>query len=372
MFERTLTDDGAVVLKFWMHLGKAAQKKRFKAFEKDPLRRWRVTKEQWKHWKMYDRFVAAADRTIRRTSTDQAPWHIVEGEDERYRSVVVATTLRDAIRRGLERASQTRRSPQGRKKHATSNDSVAATLGRVSREYNVLASLDMSQRIDDKRFDTVLEEQQGRLHLLQRRARTEGVSTVVVFEGWDAAGKGGAIRRVTGALDARDYQVIPIGAPTDEERARHYLWRFWRHLSRAGRLTVFDRSWYGRVLVERVEGFATQAEYMRAYGEIAHFEEQLVAHGILVAKFWIHVTKDEQLRRFRDRRRTEHKRWKITDEDWRNRARWDDYMTAVNEMVARTSTQIAPWTLVEGNDKNFARIKILRTLADNLEDRFRR
>jgi polyphosphate:AMP phosphotransferase len=369
-FERTLADDGAVVLKFWMHLGKAAQKKRLKAFEKDPLRRWRVTKQLWRHLKMYDRFVEAADAAIRRTSTDQAPWHIVEGGDDRYRSVLVGTELRNAIRRGLARAQSGAERPVRKPARIGSGTPAAAgALGRVAREYNVLARLDMAQRIDDAHFETELERQQGRLNLLQREARAAGVSTIAVFEGWDASGKGGAIRRVTAALDARDYQVVPIAAPTDEERARHYLWRFWRHLSRAGRVTIFDRSWYGRVLVERVEGLATEAEYMRGYGEIAHFEEQLVAHGILLVKFWIHITKAEQLRRFRARRKTEHKRWKITDEDWRNRDRWADYTVAVNQMVARTSTEVAPWTLVEGNDKNFARIKVLRTLGDRLKSR---
>jgi polyphosphate kinase 2 (PPK2 family) len=177
---------------------------------------------------------------------------------------------------------------------------------------------------------------------------------------------------VTGAFDARDYDVIPVAAPTEEERAYHYLWRFWRHLSRAGRLTIFDRSWYGRVLVERVEGFAREDEYMRAYGEINQFEEQLVAHGILVVKFWLHVSKEEQLRRFRDRTRTSYKKWKIGDEDWRNRARWTDYTVAVNDMVARTSTRIAPWTLIEGNDKNFARVKVLTTLGDRMENRLKK
>ena len=372
-FERTLADDGAVVLKFWMHLGRAAQEKRLKAFEEDPLRRWRVTKQQWRHWRKYDRFVAAAECAIRRTSTDQAPWHIVEGKDERYRSIVVGTELRNAIRRGLARVSAPAgRATRRRVTTARAADTAAGTLGRFSQEYNVLASLDMGQQFDEKRFKTELERQQGRLNLLQRKARAAAISTVAVFEGWDASGKGGAVRRVTAALDARDYQVISIAAPTDEERARHYLWRFWRHLSRAGRLTLFDRSWYGRVLVERVEGLATEAEFMRAYGEIAHFEEQLVAHGILVMKFWIHITKSEQLKRFRDRSQTPHKRWKITDDDWRNRARWVDYTAAVNEMVARTSTRAAPWTLVEGNDKNFARIKILRTFVDRLEQRLRR
>ncbi len=366
-FERTLTDDGAIVVKFWMHLSKKAQKKRLTELEKDPLQRWRVTKEQWKHWGMFDKFVSAADRAIRRTSTDAAPWQIVEGEDERYRSVVVATVLRDAIRRGLDRSTPAVSRPRA----GNRKPKVDGVIERVEREFNVLDNLDLTQTIADDEFDHELARLQSRLNVLQRRAGKRGVSTILVFEGWDAAGKGGAIHRVTGSLDARDYQVIPIAAPTDEERAHHYMWRFWRHLSRAGRLTIFDRSWYGRVLVERVERFATEAEYMRAYGEINHFEEQLVTDGILLVKFWIHISKAEQLKRFRDRSRTSYKRWKITDEDWRNRKRWDEYTVAVNDMVARTSTKIAPWTLVEGNDKNFARIKVLKTLADRLDDRLK-
>ena len=368
-FEQALADDGAVILKFWMHLSKAAQKKRLKSFENDPLERWRVTKEQWKHWRMFGKFVSAADRAIGRTSTDQAPWHIVEGEDEEYRAIVVGTALRDAIRRGLERdrASQPQPRVSTRKNHRP-----IGAIERVQRRYNVLENLNLSQQLSDKRFKTRLAEQQGRLNRLQRRARRQGLSTIAVFEGWDASGKGGAIRRVTAALDARDYDVIPVAAPTDEERAHHYLWRFWRHLSRAGRMTIFDRSWYGRVLVERVEGLATEAECMRAYGEINLFEEQLVSHGIVIVKFWMHVSKDEQLRRFRDRSRTSYKKWKITKEDWRNRARWADYTVAVNDMVARTSTQNAPWTLIPGNDKNFARVEVLTTLADRLADGLRK
>jgi AMP-polyphosphate phosphotransferase len=369
-FERALADDGAVILKFWMHLSKVAQKKRLASFEKDPLQRWRVTKKQWRHWRMFDRFVAAADRAIRRTSTDQAPWQIVEGEDEHYRSIVVGAALRDAMRRGLGRAQDGRKRLRATTK--TREGRPARAIERVERQFNVLDNLDLSRQLSDARFKTRLAEQQSRLNQLQRRARQRDVSTIAVFEGWDASGKGGAIRRVTGALDARDYDVIPVAAPTEEERAHHYLWRFWRHLSRAGRLTIFDRSWYGRVLVERVEGFAREDEYMRAYGEINQFEEQLVAHGILMVKFWLHVSKEEQLRRFRDRTRTSYKKWKIGDEDWRNRARWTDYTIAVNDMVARTSTRIAPWALIEGNDKNFARVKVLTTLADRLEDRLRK
>ena len=370
-FERALTDDGAVILKFWMHLSKAAQKKRLTAFERDPHQRWRVTRQQWKHWRMFDKFVASAERAIRRTSTDHAPWHIVEGADERYRALTIGTILRDAIRASLARTQAHRDAPRRRTSRSTRGSDAARTIDRIDREFNVLDNLDLDQRLGGARFDAVVAQQQGRLNLLQRRARQQGVSTIVVIEGWDAAGKGGAIRRVTGALDARDYEVIPIAAPTDEERAHHYLWRFWRHLSRAGRITIFDRSWYGRVLVERVESLATESEWMRAYGEITHFEEQLVAHGILLVKFWLHISKDEQLRRFRERGRTTYKQWKITDEDWRNRARWNDYKVSVNDMVARTSTRIAPWTLVEANNKNFARVKVLRTLADRLTRRLR-
>jgi len=188
-----------------------------------------------------------------------------------------------------------------------------------------------------------------------------------VFEGWDAAGKGGAIRRLTRAVDARNYQVIPIAAPTDEENQHHYLWRFWRHIPRAGILTIYDRSWYGRVLVERVEGFAATNEWRRAYSEIVNFEEALAEHGILVLKFWLHIDKDEQLHRFQEREKITYKQYKITEDDYRNRDRWDDYQLAVNEMVTRTSTQSAPWILVEANDKKYARIKILKTLCDKLE-----
>jgi polyphosphate kinase 2 (PPK2 family) len=238
--------------------------------------------------------------------------------------------------------------------------------GSAAAPLTILSSLDMSQAVSKKAFATDLEKYQGRLNLLQRKAEQKGVSTILVFEGLDAAGKGGAIRRVTGALDARSYQVIPIAAPTDEERAHHYLWRFWRQLSRAGRLTIFDRSWYGRVLVERVEGFATEREWRRAYSEITEFEEQLVDHGIVLMKYWVHISQDEQLRRFKAREKARYKRWKLTDEDWRNRAKWADYERAVNDMVERTSTRLAPWTLVEGNDKYFARLKVLKTACRSI------
>ncbi|MDO9064389.1 MAG: polyphosphate:AMP phosphotransferase, partial [Sulfuricella sp.] len=212
-----------------------------------------------------------------------------------------------------------------------------------------------------------LEKYQGKLNLLTRNPKFKEITVIVVFEGNDAAGKGGSIRRVTGALDARQYQVTPIAAPTEEERAQPYLWRFWRHVPRKGRVSIFDRSWYGRVLVERVEGFCSNVDWMRAYSEINDFEEQLVRNNTVVVKFWLSISKEEQLRRFEERQKTGFKHFKITDEDWRNREKWEDYEVAVCDMVDRTSSEMSPWTLVEANDKNFARIKILKTLCERIE-----
>ena len=367
LFEKALADDGTIILKFFLYLDATSQRKRLKALKKNPLTRWRVTEREWRALRRHDRVTAVAEEAIHRTSTDATPWHVVEGVDANYRNFMVGTLIHDALREGMSRASASRsRSAVARRSRKTGH---AAGTGQHEA---VLRSLDMTQSIEKKLFRYTLEKQQGRLNRLQRRARERGVSMVAVFEGWDAAGKGSALRRVTGALDARDYHVIPIAAPTDEERAHHYLWRFWRHFSRAGELTIFDRSWYGRVLVERVEGLATLEEYQRAYAEINHFERQLVDRRIVLVKFWLHITKDEQLRRFRERQQTAHKRWKITDEDWRNRRKWNDYERAVKEMVARTSTRRAPWVLVEANDKYFARIKVLRTLAERLQRALKR
>ena len=371
-FERTLTDDGALIVKFWMHLDKRSQKQRLEKLAQDPLTRWRVTKEQWDNWKLYDGFVEAAEQIMTRTSLSNAPWLIVEGGDERYRSLTVGTALRDAIRKRLDEP-QDRRPPTAAAivRSASRRQQAASTsrqTARASRQ-TLLSALDMAQRVDAKQYKVGLERLQGRLNRLHRRAERRGISTILVFEGWDAAGKGGAIRRITAAIDARACQVIPIAAPTEEERAQHYLWRFWRHLARRGRMTIFDRSWYGRVLVERVEGFATEPEWRRAPAEINQFESQLAAHGIVVVKFWVHITKDEQLRRFRARMKSSYKRWKLTDEDWRNRKKWAEYEVAVNDMVEQTSTRQAPWTLVEANDKSFARLKVLKTVCDRLEAR---
>ena len=365
-FERALTDDGALILKFWMHLDKRSQQQRLEKLHGDPLTRWRVTREQWDNWKRYDRFIEAGEEIITRTSFANAPWMIVEGGDERYRSLTVASAIRDAIRKRLN-GTNDNRGPVSAGAGRGKVRRPAVSTSHSSRQ-TIISKLDMTQRTDDKHYRAELERLQGRLNRLHRRAQRRGVSTILVFEGWDAAGKGGAIRRITAAIDARATQVIPIAAPTEEERVQHYLWRFWRHLARRGRVTIFDRSWYGRVLVERIEGFASEAEWTRAASEINQFESQLIAHGIVLVKYWIHITRDEQLRRFRARARSAYKSWKLTDEDWRNRKQWAAYELAVNDMIERTSTGQAPWTLVEANDKLFARLKVLETLCERLEE----
>ena len=363
-FEKTLADDGALILKFWMHLSRGAQKERLRKLEKHPLLHWRISKRDWRHWELYDEFVATAERTIMKTSTGLAPWKIVEGYDERYRSVAVATIIRDAIRFRLEEAKAA--SGAGNGDGATHISKPAADAGNLP-PVTILSQLDMSKTLSKEDYDAGLKRYQAKLNQLQRAARERKVSTILVFEGWDAAGKGGSIRRITAALDARDYQVIQVAAPTDEEAAHNYLWRFWRHLPRAGRVTIYDRSWYGRVLVERVEGFARTREWQRAYAEINDFEAQLVERGIVLVKFWLHITPEEQLKRFKEREQIPYKAWKLTEEDWRNRERWGEYELAVNDLVERTSTRQAPLTLVAATDKRYARIEVLRTLCERLE-----
>jgi polyphosphate:AMP phosphotransferase len=378
-FEKALADDGALILKFWMHLSQDAQKRRLKKLEKDPLTSWRVTQRDWDHWHIYDKFEAAAERAIMRTSTGLASWTIVEGEDACYRSLTVGLFVRDEIRKRLDEFRKRKRVMEELALLASADAdpppsvtieagmNLAAGPGAPLRVATVHSRLDMSLALGKSDYKQQLKEQQARLNLLHRTALKKNTSTIVVFEGPDAAGKGGAIRRITAALDARHYQVIPIAVPTDEERAQHYLWRFWRHLSRAGRITLFDRSWYGRVLVERVEGFATEEEWRRAYAEINEFEQQLTRHGIVLLKYWVHITKDEQFRRFKERETIPHKQWKLTEEDWRNREKWEAYELASNDLIEHTSTNAAPWVMVEGNDKPYARIKVISTLCDRLE-----
>ncbi len=354
-FERMLADEDVLLHKAWFHLAKKVQKKRLHALEDNAETSWRVTRDDWKRFKSYDSFRAISERALRRTSVGHAMWTIIDGSDEEYRKLMLGETLLTAIRQRLARPAD-RRAPDHKPIRTTPID-----------RKTVLSELDLTQNVTDARYDKLLTKYQGQLARLTRHPKFAERSLVVAFEGNDAAGKGGTIRRVTAAVDLRILRVVPVAAPSDEERARPYLWRFWRHLPRQGRMTIFDRTWYGRVLVERVEGFAQEADWRRAYGEINDFEQELSRHGAIIIKFWLAISKQEQLKRFKQREQVSFKQFKITADDWRNRKKWESYAEAVCDMVERTSTAIAPWVLVEANDKKFARVKVLRTLVERLQ-----
>ena len=356
--EEMLCDEGALIIKFWFHLSKKQMKARLKSLKDDPLHSWKISPLDWQQSETYDRFVRFGERVLRRTSRDYAPWHVIEGVDPNYRSLAVGRILLESLLAALDN------SPKG--KHRGN----VAPLGRSIDQLSLLGALDMTLRLDKSDYQEQLVTEQARLAGLLRDKRMRRHALVAVFEGNDAAGKGGAIRRVAAALDPRQYRIVPIAAPTEEERAQPYLWRFWRHIPARGKFTIFDRSWYGRVLVERVEGFCSPADWMRAYSEINDFEEQLVNAGTVVVKFWLAIDQQTQLERFEEREQIPFKRYKITEDDWRNRDKWDDYVQAVGDMVDRTSTEIAPWTLVEANDKRWARVKVLRTINQALEAAF--
>jgi polyphosphate:AMP phosphotransferase len=353
--EEMLSSENVMIVKFWLHLSKRAQRKRLKKLESDPLTSWRVGKREWKLYRKYDEVRNAAEHYVQRTNHVGREWQLIDSENGRYRNLTVAQKLLDAMQTRWQQAQQ---EPPRAKPQA---------VRLVPQDVNILAALDLSQSVEKKQYEDELIDLQARLGRLSLKMSKEHCSTILVFEGPDAAGKGGAIRRVTQAMDARDYQVISVAAPTDEEKAHPYLWRFWRHLPRLGKSTIYDRSWYGRVLVERIEGFCTEHEWQRAYEEINGFEEQLADFGMVVQKFWLQISPEEQLQRFRDREETPYKQYKITEEDWRNRDKWDSYQTAAVEMIEKTSTPDAPWTLVEANDKKFARLKVLRTIVERLE-----
>jgi polyphosphate:AMP phosphotransferase len=360
--EEMLAAEGVELVKLWFHIPKAEQKKRFKAFERDEATRWRVTPRDWDFHERYDEFRSVSEQVIRRTSTGSAPWHVIEGTDPRYRYVTAATLVKEAMERGLARAVTSTPSSPAPAAVPTAASTLVAVDGK-----SILRGIDLSVKVAKTKYERRLLELQGELNMLSRHKRMKARGVVAVFEGVDAAGKGGAIRRVAHALDVRSYQIVPVAAPTEEERAQPYLWRFWRHLPRRGKFTIFDRSWYGRVLVERVEGFAAEAAWRRAYAEINEFERQLHEGGLVVCKFWLQISEAEQLRRFEERQATGFKQYKITDEDWRNRAKWGAYEVAASEMIERTSTEDASWTLVAAEDKYAARVAVLEALVGRLE-----
>jgi polyphosphate:AMP phosphotransferase len=359
-FERMLSDEGALILKFWFHLSKAAQKKRLKALQKDPKTRWKVGDTEWADFRLYDKYRKVSEFTVRQTSSATAPWIVIEGTDACYRSLTAGRTLLAAMRERLDQ-----------KASAVKEDRMPPLPPAIDNR-SIVRSLDLDLKLERRKYEKLLDEYRGRLNQLSRHPRFRNRSVILAFEGNDAAGKGGAIRRVAQALDARQYRIVPVAAPTEEERAQPYLWRFWRQVPRHGRFVIFDRSWYGRVLVERVEGFASEFDWMRAYTEINDFEQQLADNGAIVIKFWLAISKEEQYERFRQREKTVFKRFKITPDDWRNRKKWGAYEKAVCDMVDRTSTDVAPWTLVEANDKLHARAKVLRTICERMQAALKR
>jgi polyphosphate:AMP phosphotransferase len=354
-FEKTLADDGMLIFKLWLHLDADAQEKRFRELEADPLTSWRVVQSDWDNWSRYDEFTAAADETLAATDTEQCRWHLVEASNDRRRAVDVGDALIVALRA-----------------HATQHGIDLSAEDETNADDATSATVPIGNSIgaiDKSKYRTELARLQGNLNALYRDAHDAGVSVIGVFEGRDAAGKGGAIRRVVAALDARTVDVARIGPPSDDELMHHYLWRFWSRIPRAGYVTLFDRSWYGRVLAERVEELATPAEWGRAYDEINDFERQIVEDGAVVVKFWLEIDRDEQKKRFEDRSRIPHKRWKLTESDRRNRRLWKEYDAAIAEMFERTSSDEIPWKIVPAKDKRHARLEVLRTLIDALETR---
>jgi polyphosphate:AMP phosphotransferase len=355
-----LVADGALILKFFLHTPAREQKKKLKKAKKDPHAGWQIDQRDWTALDSLGPVLPIAERILRETSGPGAPWTIVESTDSRYRDLTVANTILAALTARLD------------DKTPHQGPALAESVfGDYDSGSNVLSGVDLTQSLSRREYREKLAREQAKLKDLSLEARERGISTVLAFEGWDAAGKGGVIRRVTSALEAGDYRVIPGAAPTEEERKYHYLWRFWRDLPPAGKVVIFDRTWYGRVLVERLEGFATPAEWQRAFDEINDFEAQMVEHGYFVAKFWMHISPEEQLARFKAREDTPYKKHKITEEDYRNRDRWDEYVTAVDQKILRTTSEGARWNVIPANNKQFARVATLKAINKGLSRRLR-
>lgn len=367
-FEKQLTDSKAVIIKLFLYISREEQKKRFKKLEESGETAWRVTKEDWKRNEDYDRYLKINEEMLERTDTEYAPWTIIEATDKSYGAMKILKTVTETLEDALAKRAEEERLKEEKKKSAETLLKAGENPAENSRYQNgVLSGIDLSKTMTREAYKKEIDRLQKKLELLHSELYRLRIPVVLGFEGWDAGGKGGAIRRLTSHLDPRGYQVCPTAAPNDIEKKHHYLWRFWNHMPKAGHIAIFDRTWYGRVMVERIEGFCREEEWRRAYQEINEMESHLVNAGAVVLKFWLQIDKDEQKRRFEERMRIPEKQWKITDEDWRNREKWEQYELAVNEMLVRTSTTYAPWIVVEGNCKYYARVKVLRTVVEALE-----
>ena len=345
-----LTDDNYIILKYFLHLSKDQQKENIAKNAKTLGKAWRDVSPAIDESDKYDEYLERYEKMLEATDKVNAPWHLIAADDRRSAEIEIITSIVETVEKAINTPV-----------------SAPAAVIRPNTKYDVLGKTNATQELSKEDYKKELDKYQKRLKQLQIEMFKAQIPTVICFEGWDAAGKGGAIRRLTAALDPLGFSVHPVSAPNVVERQFHYLWRFWVHLPEAGNIAIFDRTWYGRVMVERIEGFAKDYEWQRAYDEIKDMEQQWAEHGFAIAKFWLQIDKDEQLRRFTDRQNDPMKQWKITDEDWRNRDKWDAYEEAVNEMLVRTDTSYAPWTVVEGNNKYYARLKVVKTIVELFE-----
>ncbi len=375
-FEKQLTDDGCVMIKLLLNISKEEQKKRLKKLEDSKETAWRVTKGDHERNERYGEYVQMMEEMLQITDTDYAPWSIIEAMDRKFATVKIYTVVIKALEECLEKS----RKDKVREKAAealaelstediTTTETYKADTDEKKLQESILAKVDLNLSLDREAYKKQLKKLQNKIEILHSEVYRRKIPVVLCFEGWDAGGKGGAIKRLTEKMDPRGFVVNPTASPNDIEKAHHYLWRFWCAMPKKGHVAIFDRTWYGRVMVERIEGFCTKQEWQRAYKEINDMEKDLSDAGAVVLKFWMQIDKAEQERRFTARQENPEKQWKITEEDWRNREKWDQYEEAVNEMLIRTSTENAPWIVVEGNDKYYARIKVLETVISSIEQR---
>ncbi len=350
--ERQLVDNGYLVMKFFFHVSKKEQRRRLETLRDNPDTAWRVDKEDFWENDHYEDCMQVYDRYLRDTNRSSAPWYIIDARDRNWATLQVLEYLNMGIDVAIH------------------NRDVAAPLRQNVfrlRKIPLLADIPLDKTMEDEEYHEELKRLRTRLDELHNVVYRKHVPVIIAYEGWDAAGKGGNIKRITSALDPRGYRVYPIASPEPHEKARHYLWRFWKRLPKSGHIAIFDRTWYGRVMVERLEGFCSENDWRRAYNEINEFEKELVDDGAVVIKFWVQIDQQTQLERFTDRQNTPEKQWKITEEDWRNREKWDEYEDAINEMLRKTNTSFAPWHVLESVDKHYARIKALRIVVEELE-----
>ncbi len=360
LFERQLTDDGYLIVKFFLHIDKHEQKKRFEKLMESKVTAWRVNEMDLKRNKKYDKYFSAYDGMLNYTNTEYAPWNIIPSNDKRTAVLAIYKALCNSIRTALDGSGEISATLKGKQVEKQQFKPL---------KMPALNEIDLSPSLTDEEYETELEHEQKKLSKLHSKLYEQKIPVIIAFEGWDAAGKGGNIRRISAALDPRGYEAVPVAAPDKHELNRHYLWRFWNKLPKTGHIAIFDRTWYGRVMVERLENLTPESRWSMAYQEMNEFENELTDSGTIVLKFWLQIDKDEQLKRFNERQNTPEKQWKITDEDWRNREKWDKYEVAVNEMIAKTSTEFAPWHIIPANDKKYARIATLKIINKVLEEK---